>query len=83
MANGKQGDNPLSDLFLYGDHPFPLDMEAMLLRLHKLNPRALDALGVQPFDWESGKNLKQGRQLLERLLEQNLGNDSNKGAAGD
>jgi hypothetical protein len=38
-VNGKRGDNPLTDLVFHGDHPFPPDIEEMLLRI--------DALGRQ------------------------------------
>ena len=40
MPNGKPADNPLTDLTIYGKHPFPPDMEAMLLRIQELGGRA-------------------------------------------
>ena len=76
MPNGKPYDNPLTDLLLYGKHPFPPDIETMLLEV--------DALGRRPgrwplgenwpfstreFDWEQGRGLEEGRELLARLLE--------------
>jgi hypothetical protein len=75
MPNGKYGDNPLSDMLLHGAHPFPADIEAMLLRI--------DALGRKPdrwplgenwpfspreFDWEQGRGLDEARQLLAELI---------------
>jgi hypothetical protein len=69
-VNGKHGDNPLSDLTIHGAHPFPADIEHMLLRI--------DALGRWParwplgenwpfspreFDWEKGNDLDNARQL--------------------
>jgi hypothetical protein len=76
MPNGKRGDNPLSDLTIHDAHPFPRDIEAMLLRI--------DALGRQPnrwplgenwpfspreFDWEQRKDLEGARQVLSHLIE--------------
>ena len=48
MPNRKHGDNPLSDLTIYGLHPFPSDIEAMLLRI--------DALGRGDRRWPLGEN---------------------------
>jgi len=36
MPNGTHGDNPLSDLTIHGDHPFPSEIESLLLRIDKL-----------------------------------------------
>jgi hypothetical protein len=75
MPNGKHGDNPLSDLTIHGQHPFPEEIEQMLLRV--------DALGRGPdrwplgenwpfspreFDWERGKNLDSARHDLAHLI---------------
>ncbi len=75
MPNGKPGDNPLSDLIIHGIHPFPHDIEEMLLRI--------DALGRRPdrwplgenwpfspreFDWERGKDLDGARRVLADLI---------------
>ena len=74
--NGKPGDNPLSDLTIHEAHPFPPDVEALLLRV--------DALGRKPgrwplgenwpyspreFDWEQGRDLDEARRLLTHLIE--------------
>ena len=48
MVNGKHGDNPLTDLVIHGDHPFPPDIEDMLLRIN--------ALGKQFGRWPLGEN---------------------------
>ena len=76
MPNGKAGDNPLTDLIIHGSHPFPRDIEELLLRI--------DALGRGPgrwplgenwpfspreFDWEQGKDIENARQLLAHLIE--------------
>jgi hypothetical protein len=62
MVNGKPGDNPLTDLTLYGKHPFPPDVEEMLLRIDELGRAAgywplgenSPFLGTE-FAWERGK----------------------------
>jgi hypothetical protein len=76
MPNGRPNDNPLTDLLVHGKHPFPADIEALLLEV--------DALGRRPgrwplgenwpfspreFDWEQGRGVDEGRELLIRLLD--------------
>lgn len=68
MANGRPGDNPLSDLMLHGQHPFPADIEAMLRRLYALDPKLLRQFDGVVFDWERGQGLAEGRQALRALL---------------
>jgi hypothetical protein len=75
MPNGKHGDNPLSDLTIHGAHPFPPDVEQMLLRIDALGRRpGRWPLGEnwpfagQEFDWEQGKDLGNARQLLTNLI---------------
>ena len=75
MPNGKIGDNPLSDLIAHGSHPFPSDMEAMLLRIDDLGQRAGRwplgenwPLSPREFDWQRGEDLDDGRRLLTHLL---------------
>jgi RNAse (barnase) inhibitor barstar len=70
MPNGSLGDNPLTDLFTYGEHPFPPDMEQMLRRIHTLAPLLVRRLRSEPFDWECGRSLGEGRDLLKRLLDE-------------
>jgi hypothetical protein len=76
MANGKHHDNPLTDMIVYGEHPFPADIEALL--------RRVDELGRQPgrwplgenwpfaareFEWEKGEDLDAARRDLTLLIE--------------
>ena len=68
MPNGKFGDNPLTDMFTHGQHPYPADIEEMLRRLHSINPKILQYLDAKPFDWEKGGNLEEGRELLNEML---------------
>lgn len=69
MPNGKPGDHPRTDLLVHGTHPFPADIEDMILRIHAADPRLLTRIGDQDwFDWEKGRNLEHGRTLLEQLL---------------
>jgi hypothetical protein len=74
MPNGKKGDHPLSDLILHGAHPFPRDMEEVLLRIHALGRAAGRwPLGQnwpyspREFHWERGEGLEEGRKLLLHL----------------
>lgn len=75
MPNGKPGDNPLTDLILHGKHPFPRDIEELLLKIHaqgKVYGRY--PLGEnwpyspREFDWEQGMDLDEARDLLAKLL---------------
>lgn len=68
MPNGKPGDSPLSDMLIHGQHPFPADIEEMIRRIHKYDPSLLSDLGWEPFDWEVGKNLDDGRKRLRDML---------------
>lgn len=68
MPNGKIGDNPLSDMIIHGEHPFPADIESMLRKLRAINPELLGDLEDEPFDWAEGKNLDEGRELLKEML---------------
>lgn len=68
MPNGKIHDNPITDLTIHGLHPFPQEMEELILRIHSLKPSALRDLGWDPFGWEKGKNLEEGMAKLQRIL---------------
>ncbi len=75
VPNGKPGDNPLTDLLIHGAHPFPPDIEKMLLRIEDLGRRAGRwPLGENwPFSgheskWERGRNLDEARRLLTELI---------------
>jgi hypothetical protein len=75
MPNGKTGDNPLSDLTIHDLHPFPDEIEALLLRIDSIGRRpGRWPLGEnwpfspREFEWEKGKNLDEARKLLQELL---------------
>jgi len=75
MPNGKHGDNPLSDLTIHGQHPFPSDIEKMLLRINTLGRRpGRWPLGEnwpfspREFQWERGENLDDARRDLAHLI---------------
>ena len=76
MPNEKTGDNPLSDLTIHGLHPFPSDVEELLLRIDSIGrcpgrwPLGENwPFSPREFDWERGKNLDEARNLLQDLLQ--------------
>ena len=76
MPNGKPHDNPLTDMLVHGMHPFPPDIETLLLRVDELGRKVgrwpLGAnwpYSPQEFDWERGKNLDEARRLLWDFVE--------------
>ena len=76
MPNGKPRDNPLSDLTIHGQHPFPPDIEALLLKIDALERRPDRwPLGenwpfhAKEFDWEQGRDLDEARALLSHLIQ--------------
>lgn len=77
MANGKVHDNPITDLLVHGRHPFPPEIEALVLKLHSLEPYVFNELGWAPFDWEEGKHHARAVELLSGLIEAH-GNPSEK-----
>jgi hypothetical protein len=75
IVNGKPGDNPLTDLTIYREHPFPPDIEKLLLRIEELGRRdGRWPLGEnwpfsgREFEWERGEDLDGARRDLTRLL---------------
>ena len=75
MPNGKHGDNPLSDLIVYGVHSFPRDIEVLLLRIDTLGRRpGRWPLGEnwpfspREFEWARGKDLERARRDLTHLI---------------
>ena len=68
MPNGKPGDHPITDMLVHRKHPFPRDMEAMIREIYAIDPRILDELQWEPFEWEKGERLQKGRETLRRLL---------------
>lgn len=76
MPNGKHGDNPLSDLTIHGQHPFPADIEAMLLRINALGrsdhrwPLGENwPYSAREFEWERGEGLAEARRDLAHFIE--------------
>lgn len=69
MPNGRPGDHPLTDLFIHGQHPFPADMEEMLLELRRLDPGCGRHLQDDAFAWEQGRRLDEGRAKIRELLQ--------------
>lgn len=75
MPNGIHGDNPLSDLTIHGEHPFPADIEAMLLKIHSLG-RGPDRwplgqnrpFSPREFEWERGEGLDAARRDLAHFI---------------
>ena len=75
MVNGKHGDNPLTDLTIHGEHPFPPDIEKLLLRIDELGRRdGRWALGenwpfsARQYAWQRGEDLDGARRDLTHLL---------------
>lgn len=75
MPNGKQGDNPLSDLTIHGAHPFPREIEELLRRVDALGRRSDRwplgenwPFSPREFDWERGEDLDGARRDLTHLI---------------
>jgi len=75
MANGKKHDNPLTDLLHYGQHPFPPDIETLLVEVVDLAQRSGwdPLLSYWPFTprefaWEAGQDLEGAIRDLSDLL---------------
>ena len=73
--NGKYGDNPLSDLTIHGQHPFPPDIEELLLRIDELGrgpgrwPLGENwPFSLKEMEWAEGNNLDEARQLLGHFI---------------
>lgn len=76
MVNGKLDDNPLTDLTIHGLHPFPPDIEELLLRVDELGRRpGRWPLGEnwpfspREFDWARGEDLGGARRDLAHLIQ--------------
>ena len=74
--NGKLHDNPLSDLTIHGEHPFPPEIEELLLKIDALGrgPNRWPLGANWPFDlneykWAEGKDLDEARELLSHFIE--------------
>ncbi len=68
MPNGKPGDNPITDTMIHGMHPFPPDLEKLIIELQKLAPYIFNSLEWEPFKWEQGKHLNEAKELIESLI---------------
>ena len=69
MPNGKPYDHPVTDTVLHGLHPFPRDLEKLVIEVDAMYPGVFNDLQWAPFDWEKGKYLAEARTLLQGLLE--------------
>ena len=79
MPNGRPGDHPLTDMLVYGAHPFPQDMETLLREILAIDPgfpdgkrRYLEQIEWDDrfHDWVAGKNLDEGRRALRAILDE-------------
>ena len=68
MLNGRPGDHPLTDLLKHGYHPFPAEVEELILELHQLNPTALANTDDMLTDWLQGTE-RGITWLKEKLIE--------------
>jgi hypothetical protein len=74
VPNGKIGDNPLSDFTMHGEHPFPPDIEALLIEIDLFRRPGRWPLGEnwpfspREYDWANGKDLNGARQALSHFL---------------
>ena len=68
MPNGRPHDHPVTDTVVHGLHPFPPDIEALVIQVDARDPGVFNDLGGAPFDWQKGKFLAEARDLLSGLL---------------
>lgn len=68
MSYVKPGEHPLVDMFEYGKHPFPYDIEMMLRKLNEIDTDLLDEFEKDFIRWAKGINLDKGRKRLKQLL---------------
>ena len=68
MPNGRESDHPFSDLLDYGHHPFPADVEDLVRAIARIDRSALVGFDLEPFRWERGEDLDEGRERLRALL---------------
>jgi hypothetical protein len=67
--NGKQGDDPIIDTIFHGKHPFPSDIEDMILRLESYDPSIKKEISTEYIHWTTdGKKVEEGRKKLKALL---------------
>lgn len=66
MGNGRPHDHPLADLLVHGLHPFPEKVEALILKLHRINPGVFANTEHLLADWENEN--ERGIVWLEQKL---------------
>jgi hypothetical protein len=70
MPNGKIGDHPITDLLVHGLHPFPQEIEDLILEIRRRDPDAtFHEFGVKPMDWQRGEGLDEARRILRQKLD--------------
>lgn len=67
MTENRPKEHPIRELLLHGEHPFPLDMEAMIQRLHQKAGAITAEIAMDAYDWERGEQLDLGRKKLRAL----------------
>jgi hypothetical protein len=63
MPNGKPHDHPVTDTVFHGLHPFPPDVESLVLQVHARNPGVFNDLKWAPLEWEKGSHLAEATRL--------------------
>ena len=67
MADERPREHPIRELLLHGEHPFPIDMEEMIQRLHAKAGAITAEIAMDAYDWERGEQLELGRKKLRAL----------------
>ena len=72
---GKIQESPLTEMMVYGTHPFPSDIEESLRKIDEFGRRAgRFALGENwpfspdEFEWARGENLDEAREVLAHMI---------------
>ncbi|MGH9867018.1 MAG: hypothetical protein ACREAA_02490 [Candidatus Polarisedimenticolia bacterium] len=76
MTAGGPGDHPLTDLLHWGAHPFPKEIEDLVLAIAAITPEALHDTKLPGADWWSwarGDDLETGVRLLQAKLDELTG----------
>ncbi len=69
MPNGKPHDHPVTDTVVHGLHPFPKEIERLVIEVHARNPGVFNDLEWAPFDWEKGLYVAEAKKLLAGLVQ--------------
>ncbi len=70
MPNGKKHDHPFTDTLDWGLHPFPEDIEKLIVEINRLDSEALWGFAGDAFAWERGEHLGDARKRLRRKLDE-------------